>query len=115
MARLKAKEIAILWEVICGIYDSTREWNSPERTMRKMIAKIGLDGVWETFSAITKLKKNDGRIYGKNREMMERFETAKVLEEHSHENPLIDTGLCDHIHTAHINNLITELIKIWEE
>lgn len=31
--------------------------------------------------------------------------------EYTRDNPLFRTGLCDHIHTAHINQLIGELIR----
>ena len=103
MARLKAKEIAILWKEICSIYDKTRD-TTPEKTIVRIIHTVGLEGALETFAAITQLKSGDGRIYGKNREEMEKIDIDPIALEHSHSNPLSDL---DHIHTAHINQLIT--------
>ncbi len=111
MARLKAKEIALLWKEICSIYDNSRD-TTPEITMTGIIHTIGLEGALETFAAITQLKKSDGRIYGKNREEMEKIDVDPIVLEWSHNNPIRDT---DHIHTSHINQLITELLKVRDE
>ena len=112
MAKLEAKQVANIWKRICEIYDETRETNRPDVTMEKILYEIDMNGVLEAFSAITKYKKHDGRIYGNNRKEMEMIETDPLLEECSHNNPLVNTYKLDHIHTAHINNLITELLKV---
>lgn len=106
----EANRIATIWVDICHIFDTTRETN-PQTTMKAILDKYSLQEVAETFAAVTKYKKHDGRIYGKNREEMERITTEPILSEHSHANPLLETCKLDYIHTAHINQLITELRK----
>ena len=108
---MTGRETAEVWKDICHVYDKTRPANSPAVTMSDIILRHSREKALETFAAVTKFKKYDGRIYGSNRERMEAIATAPELTEYTHGNPLIDTGLMDHIHTAHINNLITELLK----
>ena len=106
----EANRIATIWIDICDIFDLTRN-ETPQTTMKAILDKYSLQEVAETFAAITKYKKHDGRIYGKNREVMEGIPVEPVLIEHSHANPLLETHRLDYIHTAHINQMITELRK----
>ena len=98
------------WQKVCEIYDATREENRPAVTIQAIIKELGIEKTREVFAVISKIKKNDGRIYGRNREFMDSIPTDPSISEWSRENPMLHAGL-DHIHTAHISNLITELRK----
>lgn len=105
------KETAEAWVAICRIYDETIDSNNPVNTLDKVIEELGMDKTVYTFAAVSAIKKHDGRIYGRNREYMNSIEVDPLLKEWSHDNPLIETCRLDHIHTAHIDNLITQLRK----
>lgn len=107
---IEAKRVAEIWIDICEIYSNTRE-KTPKETMTAILNKYNLQEIAETFAAITKLKEHDGRIYGRNREEMEIIPTDPVCREWNHNNPLLNTGKTDYIHTAHINQLISELLR----
>lgn len=109
--KMSAVECEEAWQKVCEIYDSTREENSPAVTMEAIIKELGIEKTKEVFAVVSKIKKNDGRIYGRNREFMDSIPTDPAISEWSRENPMIHAGL-DHIHTAHISNLITELRKL---
>lgn len=104
------KECAEAWKTVVTIYDETIKENNPKITMDKILDTIGLDSAMEVFATVSAIKKHDGRIYGHNRTVMNAIEINPESTIWSHENPMTFSNL-DHIHTAHINNLITELIK----
>ena len=103
-------ECASAWKVVVHIYNDTRE-TTPDATMNKIIDSLGIEKTKEVFATVASIKKNDGRIYGKNREYMNSISVNPVSVVWSHENRMIYAGL-DDIHTAHINQLITELRKM---
>lgn len=107
---MNAKEIANAWKEIVRIYNETRE-QSPEATMCEIVQKFGVKQTEEIFATVSAIKKNDGRIYGKNREYMNSIPVDSKIIEWRSGNPVIYAGL-DDIHTAHINQLITELRKL---
>lgn len=104
-------EIANTWKEIVKIYNETRETTPPEDTMCDIIHKFGIKKTEEVFATIAAIKKHDGRIYGVNREYMDGISVVTENVERRRENPIIYAGL-DDIHTAHINQLITELRKL---
>ncbi len=108
---MKPEECVEAWKTIIECYDNSIEKNNPEVTMNKIIETLGLDKTEEVFATVAAIKSHDGRIYGKNREYMNSIIINPECVEWKHENPMIYAGL-DHIHTAHINNLITELWKV---
>ena len=103
------REIAEDWQIIKSVYKETRD-ETPKETIDMLLTMIPLEDAKETFAVITKIKKHDGRIYGKNREIMEAYPTSLECCEWSNSNPVCKAGL-DDIHTTHINQLITELLK----
>ena len=106
---INAKETAIIWKEVQNVFDDT--WHlTPKDTIDELLKKYDLQQLKETFAAVTKFKKYDGRIYGRNRSEMEKIPTDPLCEVFSHENPLLGTGL-DNIHTTHINQMITELLR----
>lgn len=107
---MNANEIADAWKEVVRIYNDTRE-TTPEVTMNKIIDSLGLENVKETFATVAAIKKHDGRIYGRNREYMNSIPVDSEIVEWRSGNPVIYAGL-DDIHTAHINQLITELRKL---
>lgn len=107
---MNANEIADAWKEVVRIYNDTRE-TTPEVTMNKIIDSLGLKNVKETFATVAAIKKHDGRIYGRNREYMNSIPVDSEIVEWRSGNPVIYAGL-DDIHTAHINQLITELRKL---
>lgn len=108
---MNAKEIASAWKEIVRIYNETREIAPPEGTMCDIIHTFGIKQTEEVFATVAAIKKHDGRIYGKNREYMNSISVDPEIVEWRSGNPVIYAGL-DDIHTAHINQLITELRKL---
>lgn len=107
---MNAKEIANAWREIVQIYNETREL-TPKTTVCEIIRSFGVKQTKEIFATISAIKKHDGRIYGENREYMNGIPVDKEAIEWRRGNPVIGAGL-DDIHTAHINQLITELRKV---
>ena len=108
-----------LWKDVVTAYKDTREENRPDTTTDAILAKMTLSDAITVFSLVAKIKEHDGRIYGTNRDFMnERFsafsdnnyDVARLATDWTRDNPFIHAGL-DDIHTAHIDNLITELRK----
>lgn len=102
------------WDLILKIYDETISQNNPRNTMDRIIEILGLERTKEVFAVVAAIKKHDGRIYGRNRDFANSIPYNEECTQRIFGNPMIYSGL-DHIHTAHINNLITELRKISEE
>lgn len=106
------KEAAEAWKKVCESYDATRALNlEPRVTMASIISDIGRKSAYQIFAIVTKIKKHDGRIYGENRNAMERINVDPACLVWDYTNPLVRTSLLDHIHPSHINQLITELRK----
>ena len=106
-------ETATVWKAIVNIYNETRE-KPPKETMAIILEKYKLVDVKETFATVAKIKEYDGRIYGKNREEMTRTPTNPNAVARVSGNPMI-SSLLDEIHTTHINQLITELLRAEKE
>lgn len=104
------KECAETWKTVIKCYDETINVNNPKITMKRIIDTIRVEKTKEVFATVAKIKQHDGRIYGENRKYMESITVNPECVEWKFGNPMIYTKL-DHIHTAHINNLITELRK----
>lgn len=104
------KECAEAWKTVIKCYDETININNPKITMKRIIDTIGVEKTKEVFATVATIKQHDGRIYGENRKYMENITVNSECVEWTRENPMIYSGL-DHIHAAHINNLITELRK----
>lgn len=111
---MKPKQCAENWKTVCSIYESTISDNKPKVTMSKIVEILGLDVTKETFATVSAIKKHDGRIYGKNREYMNGIPVNPDSVRWEYGNPMIYADL-DDIHTAHINNLITELRLLDQE
>ena len=108
------REVAETWNKIVFIYQTTIENNNPKFTMEQIIEQLGLETVKETFAVISTIKKDDGRIYGFNRKYMGSIVFNPTCIELNSNNPVLRSGI-DEIHTAHINQLITELIYFEKE
>ena len=108
---LNKSELAANWKQIVAIYGKTIEFNNPEFTVKKIVETLGIESSIETFAVVTRLKQNDGRIYGENRNFMNRITVNEDAVKWEHGNPMIYAGL-DDIHTSHINDLITEIRKL---
>lgn len=104
------KECADAWKEVVRIYNTTRE-TTPKITTQKIIESLGTKKTKEVFATVAAIKKHDGRIYGKNREYMESIYINPKSVELQYGNPMIYAGL-DDIHTAHIDQMITELRKM---
>ncbi len=108
---MTARECADNWKRVIEIYRQTSD-GSPKITAEQIIKELGKDDALTTFSTIAHIKKHDGRIYGNNRKVMDN--TPYVVEatdwESGTPNPMRYAGL-DDIHTSHINQIITYLIK----
>lgn len=107
---MNPKECAGAWKEIVRCYDATIEENNPETTMKMIVEKIGIEKAEEAFATIAAIKKSDGRIYGENRNYMDSVQVNPDSVKWECGNPMLSAEL-DHIHTAHISNLITELRK----
>lgn len=102
------KECAEAWKTVIKCYDETRVTNNPKVTIEKITEILGIENTKEVFATVAKIKQHDGRIYGENRKYMESITVNPECVIQRNGNPMIYSGL-DHIHTAHINNLITQL------
>lgn len=100
---------AFIWQDIVRIYENTRDL-APQITVDEILKQYSLEDVIYTFAVISAIKKHDGRIYGDNRKFMDSISINPVYAEMTVENPMKGCGL-DEIHTAHINQMITELRK----
>lgn len=107
---MNKREIANAWKNIVNIYDESRT-SSPRETLQKIISKYGLEQTKEVFATITVIKKHDGRICGKNRKYMDSIIICPENIVICSDNPILYAGL-DNIHTAHIDQLISELRKL---
>lgn len=100
---MNASEANKTWYIVRRIFKDTGE-QTPKDTIFELGRVLRRDEIMEIFAIVTKIKKHDGRIYGKNREVMEQYPS----------DPSIDYTMIkglDDIHTAHINQLISELVK----
>lgn len=111
---LSSKECAGAWKSVVKCYRETIDSNNPELTMETIINLLGFETTEEVFATVSKIKENDGRIYGENRKYMESVPVNVESTAYGYENQVMYSGL-DDIHTAHINNLISELRKLKEE
>lgn len=100
-------ECCDVWKKIVSIYRETCN-SSPKETMKTIINEIGISKTKEIFATVAAIKKHDGRIDGINREYMNSIHVNHMCIENNSDNPVIYAGI-DNIHTAHINQLITEL------
>ena len=107
------EECATMWKAIVNTFEETRD-QGPAYTVKILLERWELPKVKETFAVVAKIKKHDGRIYGRNREEMNRTQTNPIADTWDRENPMIRAGL-DKIHTTHINQMITELLKAERE
>ena len=104
---LTAEELEEKWLIIRECYDETRE-SSPAETLKIILNRIGEDACLQTFATIAEIKKDDGRISPTNRAFLRPYFLNEKAAEWDIGNPF--TGL-DHIHTTHIDQLISELAK----
>lgn len=99
------------WETVIRIYDETIVQNDPSVTAGKIISEIGLSHALEVFSVVTAIKKKDGRITPANRRALSEVPFDPDATEWQSCNPMLRADL-DHIHPAHINNIISALLNI---
>lgn len=100
---------AFMWQDIVRIYNNTMDL-TPQITVDEILKQYSLEDTIYAFAVISAIKKHDGRIYGDNRKFMDSISIDLVYVKWTAENPMIGCGL-DDIHTAHINQMITELRK----
>ncbi len=107
------KELKDLWICVRKIFHLSFDAGEiPSQTMDKIIDEIGIDAVVEVFAAVAQIKEHDGRIYGKNREWTNSITVNPdaLTWGPGTFNEFRSAGL-DDIHTAHVDQLITELRK----
>lgn len=104
---MRAEECKKEWLKVIRIYEETREQNDPSLTINKILEELG-NKVEEVFATVAAIKKSDGRIYGRNRKYMDSIPVNPASIRWERSNPMLYADL-DHIHTAHINQLITAL------
>ncbi len=109
---MTAKECADNWRRIVEIFWET-EGSTPEVAVSRIVAEIGRDDAFVVFSTIAHIKDHDGRIYGRNRNIMDQTPYVKDAVEWVSGNPMLRAGV-DKIHTAHINQMIGALIGMTE-
>lgn len=102
-------EIAKVWDGIIETYKETISQNNPNVTVAAIYKKFGKSKANEAFATIAEIKKHDGRISSRNRKKLSSISVnpdCTVWDRMI--NPMLKTDL-DYIHTAHIDNMITEL------
>lgn len=100
---------AFMWQDIVRIYNNTMDL-TPQITVNEILKQYSLEDTIYAFAVISAIKKHDGRIYGDNRKFMDSISIDPVYVKWTAENPMKGCGL-DEIHTAHIDQMITELRK----
>lgn len=100
---------AFMWQDIVRIYINTMDL-TPQITVDEILKQYSLEDTIYAFAVISAIKKHDGWIYGDNRKFMDSISIDPVYAEMTAENPMKGCGL-DEIHTAHIDQMITELRK----
>lgn len=102
-------EIAKVWDGIIETYKETIPQNNPKVTVAAIYRKFGKEKANEAFATIAEIKKHDGRISQRNRKKLSTIPVNPDCTVWDRTiNPMIGTDL-DYIHTAHIDNMITEL------
>ena len=104
-------QVAESWKEIVSIYENTVHKNKPALTMENIIFCLDFIKARETFAVIAAFKKNDGRISPSNRAYITSIPFDYKCLNINNYNPIIYSGI-DRIHTAHIDNLISELRKL---
>ena len=104
---MNAKEITDIWKSVVKIFRNTKQ-GGPKITVNAIIEQFGIEDTKEVFATVTAIKQHDGRINRKNREYMDTVPVNLQNIKINSENPVMYAGL-DDIHTAHINQMITEL------
>ena len=102
-------EIAKTWDGIVDIYKAIISQNNPKFTVTQIYNKFGKQKANEAFATIAEIKKHDGRISQRNRKRLSSIPVnpdCAVWDRMI--NPMIGVDL-NYIHTAHIDNMITEL------
>ena len=102
------------WHAICSAYDDTREQNNPEITAKEILSKMSYEEAYSVLNAVAHIKGHDGRISNRNRSLLAAHDAYKDYFVWEAENPFIRAGL-DHIHTAHIDNIISEILRLNQE
>lgn len=108
MSKYNVNDYLEMWNVVVERYKAQDNGN-PADLIKSLLGDYSDDLVKETFVAVAQLKAHDGRIYGDNRKWTDSIEVDPVATEYTRENMLFRRGYLDYIHTAHINQLITEL------
>ncbi len=107
----KALECADNWKAIVRIYkEDVSQGYTPAATAGRIVSELGRDSTLATFSTVARIKEHDGRIYGRNRQIMDQTPFVAEAVEWVCGNPMVHAGI-DDIHTTHVNQLITELVK----
>lgn len=102
-------EIAKVWDGIIETYKETIPQNNPKVTVVAIYQKFGKAKANEAFATIAAIKKHDGRISSRNRKKLSSIPVnPDCIVWDRMINPMIGCNL-DDIHTAHIDNMITEL------
>lgn len=101
-------EIAKVWNGIIETYKETIPQNNPKVTVDAIYKKFGKAKANEAFATIAEIKKHDGRISQRNRKKLSSIPVNPDCTIWDRSNPMLRTDL-DYIHTAHIDNMITEL------
>lgn len=102
-------EIAKVWDGIIETYKETIPQNNPKVTVAAIYKKFGKAKTNEAFATIAAIKKHDGRISPRNRKKLSSIPVNPDCTVWDRiVNPMLKTDL-DYIHTAHIDNMITEL------
>lgn len=107
------KELISGWNTIKEAYDATRAENNPETTAKEILGHMSYEEFYCVMNAFVHIKKGDGRLSNRNRSMLCAHDKYRDFFEWDRENPFIRAGL-DHIHTAHIDNLISAVLKLNE-
>ena len=79
--------------------------------VKQIVARFGKEKTYTVFATVSKLKEHDGRIYGKNRQVMNETPFIPEAIEWKTGNPMKYAGI-DDIHTTHINRMISALIDM---
>lgn len=104
----------MIWDDVIEEHNSFLPNKSPQQTIERLLKRIALTDLEQTFAIVANFKKSDGRISPQNRKRLSENILNPIACVMTHSNPMFYSGL-DAVHTAHIDQMVTALYRTKDE
>ena len=104
----------MVWDDVIEEYNSFLPNKSPQQTIKRLLKRVALTDLEQTFAVVANFKKGDGRISPQNRKRLSENALNPDACAITHSNPMFYSGL-DAVHTAHIDQMVTALYRTKDE